>query len=106
MESFLAALAGGLIAGAASVITMIVQTRSEHRRAKARRAIEAAVADQQSVLEHGRPGRVAPLAAWMVYYRRMEDLLEKDSPIDPDQLRRIDEEVEAIVEVAQDMEGP
>jgi hypothetical protein len=81
----LSALLGGIIGSAATVITVIVQSRAERRRDRLRLAVQAAIEDyhnQHELFMKRREQNVkttlAPMSSYIHYHTKVLELLDKN----------------------------
>ena len=75
-----AALAGGLVASFASIITQMVQSRSESRRTRARLAVEAGIEEYKqaiAIVQKRGEGKILPLNMYIYYNLQIIELVEK-----------------------------
>lgn len=96
------ALVGALIGGAASVITVIVQSHYQNRRELVKQAASLALEDWKTrmsiVVEKG--GSALPLSVFLQYHTKLIELAEQDR-ITPDSILLLHNEQEDLVAAIQ-----
>lgn len=102
--SLISGLVGALIGAAASIITVVVQTRSQSRRDRTKEAIALAVQDWsfRSELIKERGGKILPLAVFVHYHSSLITLAE-DRKLSPQTIKSLsaeqDQLIDAITEI-------
>lgn len=103
---FLSALFGAIIGSLASVLIVIVQTRSERRRDRTRLAVQAAIEDYKRAVEMAKDSQreqiFQPLSSYIHYHSRVLDLLEKGS-FSAEDFREINKQQNILGKIAQDI---
>ncbi|NKB24399.1 MAG: hypothetical protein GKR87_08505 [Kiritimatiellae bacterium] len=88
----LSGLIGALIGGAVSIITIVVQTRSQNKRDRMRMVTELALEDYRQhldlALKTNNLGGFPPLVTYLHYHLEIMELAENGN-LTPDELRRV-----------------
>jgi hypothetical protein len=95
----LSALAGAIIGAAASIVTVIVQTRAQSRRDRTKDAVALAVQDwkSRSDLINQRGGKILPLAVFVHYHSRLIALAE-NRELTPQAIKTLSIEQDQLIE--------
>lgn len=104
MESYIPLLSGffgALIGALASIVTIIVQSRSQNKRERIRMAAQMAIEELKMSIEiaskSGKRAFISSPTVYLHYHMKLMELIENDS-LDPDTLRLLTEENREIIE--------
>ena len=101
-------LIGALIGGAASVITVFVQSRHEQIRHRTDVICDMAMKESEQVYERmlkaGLKGRMPPPVVWMHYYAKVLKLIEAGD-LDTDAYKKICEDNDMFMRVIDEIEA-
>ncbi|MDA3807030.1 MAG: hypothetical protein PF440_03865 [Thiomicrorhabdus sp.] len=90
----IAALAGTIIGSAASIITILIQSKSQEKRDDYKLAIEAAIEDHKAAIELSKQlkkGTILPLTSFIYFHVKYMKLIKKGD-LSPESLASLREE--------------
>lgn len=102
MSSYVAlivGLVGALIGAAASIVTVVIQSRGQARRDKTREAVALALQDWKSRVDiiNERGGKILPLAVFVHYHSRLLELAESGK-LTPETIKALSVEQDRLVD--------
>jgi hypothetical protein len=100
----LSALAGAIIGSAASISTILIQTKVAERRERIRQAAMLALEDMKLQAAHAAPGTgIMPVSIYMRHHLAVLEAIEEDD-LTPDRFRKIVAETDALITTVRDLE--